>query len=194
MKEAVAQVTPQPPAQEGWLPMRSQCIIPNCSSPHLARGWCSKHYQRWQDHGDPLGLSDAERFWSKVQFTDSCWLWTAGPTRDYGQFSLEDQHFIGAHRWAYEFCVGPIPEGLTIDHLCRTPRCVRPDHLEPVTQQTNTLRGVSVVAKNAAKTHCIHGHPFDNENTCLVTAGRQCRTCNRDRMRLQRSRPPKIRG
>lgn len=192
MKEAVAQTTPQPQAQEGCFPMRSHCTIPNCPSRCLARDWCSKHYQRWRKHGDSLGRSDAERFWSKVQFTESCWLWANVSSSTYAKFWLGDKRTVYAHRWAYEFCVGAIPEELTLDHLCRTPRCVRPDHLEAVSQQINTLRGISIVAKNAAKTHCVRGHPFTDSNTYRCDKGRHCRRCHRDRMRERRA--SKIRG
>jgi hypothetical protein len=91
---------------------------------------------------------------------------------------------VCAHRFAYELFVDEIPDGLTLDHLCRNPRCVNPGHLEPVTQRENTLRGISPVAVNAAKTHCKHGHLLDEANTYMTNAGsRQCRTCNRLRMR-----------
>lgn len=72
-----------------------------------------------------------ERFFTKVEFTEACWLWRGAITnRGYGNF-IEHGQNVGAHRWAYEFCVGPIPSGMELDHLCRQPFCVRPDHLEP---------------------------------------------------------------
>lgn len=130
--------------------MQSHCNIPDCPKPHVARGWCKKHYQRWSTHGtpagDPLtnhGRSVEERFWQKVRKTETCWLWQGSRNaRGYGQFWPSDRA-IGAHCWAYEDAHGPIPASLQLDHLWRTPSCVRPSHLEPVTCRTNILRGIA---------------------------------------------------
>jgi len=135
--------------------------------------------------------SASARFFAKVRKTDGCWFWTASTHRarlpnaaPYGQFN--DGHTtVKAHRFSWELHHGrPIPAGLTIDDLCRNTLCVRPDHLEAVTLRTNTLRGTSMVAKNAKLTHCRHGHAFTPENTYYVHRGnrpvtRQCRTCVR---------------
>lgn len=87
-----------------------------------------------------------------------------------------------AHRVFYEHHVGPIPLGLTIDHLCKVTRCVNPDHLEPVTQRVNTLRGDGPSAVNARKTHCPHGHEYTPDNTYVRKAGgRICKTCSQQR-------------
>jgi hypothetical protein len=93
------------------------------------------------------------------------------------------------HRVAYELLVGPIPEGLELDHLCRNTRCVNPEHLEPVTGRENLMRAVSSwAAKNAAKTHCPQGHPYDEENTKVKRdGGRACRACGREFMRRKRA-------
>ena len=73
-----------------------------------------------------------------------------------------------------------IADGLQIDHLCRVRCCVNPAHLEPVTPRENTLRGVGVTAKNAAKTHCSKGHPLSDENLLVLASGRRvCRACAR---------------
>ena len=126
-------------------------------------------------------LLAAERFWTKVEFTDTCWLWTAARTsRGYGEFHHANRIRV-AHRWAYEFCVGPIPEGLTLDHLCRVRHCVLSDHLEPVTNRVNLLRGEGFTAQQARQTHCKHGHPFDEANTYRWRGHRACRTCQRIR-------------
>jgi hypothetical protein len=122
-------------------------------------------------------MTTTERFFAKVDKTGDCWIWTGSPTQRYGQFYVNGQQFK-AHRWAYELLVGPIPDGLSIDHLCRTPKCVRPDHLEPVSHKTNVLRGAAPTALNAIKTHCPQGHPYDEENTHVNARGwRQCRAC-----------------
>ena len=121
-----------------------------------------------------------ERFWTKVHKTDTCWLWTGGISHGYGSFDLPGVgrwRAVRAHRFAYEALVGPIPEGMVIDHLCRVKACVNPDHLEPVTQRTNLLRGQSFAAVNAAKTHCVHGHEFTPANTIVSPGRRRCRSC-----------------
>lgn len=73
---------------------------------------------------------------------EACWQWQ-GCTNGtgYGQISL-DAKMRYAHRLAYELMVGPIPEGLVIDHLCRNKGCVNPDHLEAVTTEVNNARRV----------------------------------------------------
>jgi hypothetical protein len=122
---------------------------------------------------------EGTRFWSKVEKRpDGCWIWQASGTQNgYGQF-WADNRLVLAHRRAYETMVGPIPAGMTLDHLCRTTRCVNPDHLEPVTHRENCLRGQSIVAKEARRTHCNRGHAFIPENIYWRADGtRRCRTC-----------------
>jgi hypothetical protein len=135
-------------------------------------------------------LSEADRFWSKVDRTagpDSCWLWTASKFRDgYGQFRLDGHgRNVSAHRYAYELLVGPVPEGLHLDHVrargCTSRACVNPAHLEPVTCRENLMRGSGFAAVNAGKTHCAHGHKFSLENTYFrPKGGRACRACRRE--------------
>jgi hypothetical protein len=124
----------------------------------------------------------AERFAAKVRRAeDGCWIWQGTTTsKGYGQF-WHDGRLVGAHRFAWEQAHGrPIPEGLVIDHLCRTRNCVNPEHLEPVTTRENTLRGEGC----KPKTHCPQRHPYDDENTYTDPAGRRhCRTCQRKHVR-----------
>lgn len=134
-----------------------------------------------------LSMPAIERFLEKVEVTKAgCWLWTAaktGSTHRYGAFVWNGQQST-AHRFAYEFWRGPIAEGMSVDHLCRTPPCVNPDHLEVVSQGENILRGDTLPAFNAKKTECVRGHPFDLFNTLNAANGsRQCRTCKRERQR-----------
>lgn len=132
------------------------------------------------------------RFWSKVYADPSgCWLWLASRDRDgYGRFfETNIRLHKRAHRVAYEDVVGPIPIGLSIDHLCRNTPCVNPRHLEPVTNQVNSLRGNTFAARFAGKSHCPRGHPYDLFNTQLTKRGyRQCRTCRNEQHKAKRRR------
>lgn len=131
----------------------------------------------------------AERFWAKVEKTDWCWHWTAGVDKDgYGRIWVSQKaRTRRAHRIAYEMLVGPIPSGLTLDHLCRNPACVNPDHLEPVTNRENILRGNTLQRANALKRECDSGHPFDEANTYVRPNGaRTCRICRREYKRRHR--------
>jgi hypothetical protein len=94
-----------------------------------------------------------------------------------------------AHRLAYMEQVGPIPDGLQIDHLCRNRACVNVGHMELVTQRENILRGLSPTAFHARKTHCPVGHPYDSENTYVARNGhRECRICRADAVRRHQAR------
>lgn len=137
-----------------------------------------------------LGGTDVSvRFWSKVDASGDCWLWVAGRTPNgYGKFKIAGQS-LGAHRVAWRLLVGPIPDGLAIDHLCKVKRCVNPDHLEPVTPRSNVMRSSSWAARQAGQTHCKRGHPLSGPN--LARWGKRghrfCRICHRERTRAWRA-------
>ena len=131
--------------------------------------------------------TELERFMLKVaQGQKGCVFWTAGTTwNGYGLFWVNGRH-VYAHRWAYEYFKGPIPDGLQLDHLCRNRSCVNPAHLEPVTQRENLLRGNTHAATNSAKTHCPKGHEYAGANLYTYPDGRRdCRTCQADRDRIR---------
>lgn len=148
----------------------------------------------------PKPIPPEQRYWKFVdKRDDGCWLWTGAKTNGgYGHFWRGDRQVV-AHRWSYEHLVGPVPDGLDLDHLCRNRSCVNPDHLEPVTRSENLLRGEtgkhgneglnSAPAINRNKTHCKHGHAFTPENTYISTNKRKgtkhraCRACHRERSR-----------
>jgi hypothetical protein len=121
-----------------------------------------------------------------------CWPWTGSCTANgYGQFHVRldsgPWSVTVAHRVAYELTIGPIPDGLVLDHLCRNRACARPDHLEPTTDAANILRGTGWSARHARKTHCPQGHAYDERNTHVDKNGmRHCRTCDADRHRARR--------
>lgn len=130
-----------------------------------------------------------ERFWAKVTKTKKCWLVKAS-SGGYGKFNVGAKTYL-AHRFAYQLLKGDIPKGLTLDHLCRIRNCVNPEHLEPVTQQTNTLRGVGITARNAKKTTCHRGHPFDGLYVVKLTRlGRSCSKCLAINQSTYRKRHP----
>lgn len=114
-----------------------------------------------------------ERFMKFVAVIGECWEWTGSiHPEGYGRFRLKLK-MVGAHRAAYEFFIGPIPDGLSIDHLCRNRKCVNPSHLEAVTSKENTLRSpINTAAINRRKTECCRGHVFTDQTTALVDTGR----------------------
>jgi hypothetical protein len=137
-----------------------------------------------------------DRFWAQVEKSDGCWVWTGAKHKGYGQFTLYGfknkkgqwrNKTVRAHRIAYEWLVGPIPEGLTIDHECKNHACVRPGpkHCVPKTRGENTLLGDGPSAQNKRKTHCSRNHEFTEENTIRRPgrSGRECRTCANERRR-----------
>jgi hypothetical protein len=137
------------------------------------------------------------RFWAKVQKTGGCWLWLASKQGEYGQFGVNGTP-QRAHRISYELTNGPIPHGLHIDHLCRTPLCVNPAHLEAVSPVENTLRGLlpqRTRERHAARTTCKFGHSYDAATTAISSTARgykfrRCRACARIKSRIKRGWNP----
>lgn len=161
------------------------CVLDECEGLRVAKGYCDKHYRRWKKHGDPNKVEtiigdDLARFWSHVDIgTDGHWLWRAAVNeKGYGTWRLRGATTL-VHRFSYEHFVGKIPNGLQIDHLCRTPSCVNPDHLEPVTHDENQRRGKNGVLR-VEKVECKHGHSLSGDNLYVFKDGsRGCKECRR---------------
>jgi hypothetical protein len=129
-------------------------------------------------------IPNKDRFWSRVKKTETCWLWLAGKgERGHGFFTVRllngRYRHVMAHRYAYGITIGAIPEGYELHHKCENPSCVNPTHVEPLPPSEHILRGNTLTAQNARKTHCKNGHEFTVENTRLRGHKRSCRICDR---------------
>lgn len=132
------------------------------------------------------------RFWSRVNKTESCWLWMRSlDDKGYGRF-YNGKSMSFAHILSYELVIGSVPSGLELDHLCRNVACCNPEHLEPVTHRENVLRGTGPTAIYARATHCVSGHPFSGDNLIVHVRKRgperMCRICKNRRAREVRAR------
>ncbi|MEV5211318.1 HNH endonuclease signature motif containing protein [Micromonospora sp. NPDC053740] len=152
------------------------CCLPECNQPRDCRDMCKPHYEPQRRRGlinvRPR-LSPEQRFWAKVNADGACWEWTASAdAAGYGTFNTGSRT-VSSHRYAWTALVGPVPDGLELDHLCLNRRCVFPDHLEPVTHAENVRRQ----GRNH-RTHCPSGH---RRATNRYASGRPgCRACNRE--------------
>lgn len=141
----------------------------------------------------PFGAVDGKaitRFAEKVEVLENgCWRWTAAANRSgYGRFQYQGRYPM-AHRWAWEAVNGPVPVGLVLDHYrypggCIGPSCAHPEHTRPVTIRENVLRGNGPPARNARKTACPRGHPFDRRTS---RGWRICTICRDAYMRAYRA-------
>lgn len=136
-----------------------ECTVKDCKNEqrYTTKGLCKHHYQRMWEYGTlektRIVGDDESRFWSKVNKTDTCWLWTGTDNgNNYGRFYLDGKQ-VYAHRYSYELANGKVPEGLHLDHVvkkgCTSTLCVNPGHLEPVTNRENALRGKRVSDKRS---------------------------------------------
>lgn len=164
------------------------CGLPT-STYKVARGSKKRRHTRFiPGHQRRTRADWRPLFWKRVRkLKNGCWQWLGSSQRDgYGHFTVErvtERWTKTAHKVAYELLVGPVPNGLVLDHVkCHNKWCVNPSHLEPVTQLVNLLRSPQTVNSiNKAKTHCKHGHEFTPENTYLRpdNGNRMCKACNR---------------
>lgn len=172
-----------------------ECSIEGCGKPHRGLGYCRNHLYSFKVHGDPEAtvqrLHWPETLTERLLPQPNGCVWHDSVPDDQGYARVaRDGGQQGAHRAAYELFVGPIPPGMTIDHECHNRsgcpltdstcphrRCVNPEHLVARSQGDNVNASSN---SNAAKTHCPHGHPYDETNTQYTPKGdRRCRECNR---------------
>jgi hypothetical protein len=125
------------------------CTVDGCGNAFSCKGYCNKHYLRFKKYGtpEPGKPTFEERFWAKVEKTESCWNWTAGTfATGYGSFDSHKR----AHRVAYELLVGEIPDGMVLDHVCHNRRCVNPGHLRVATVKQNTENFTKLLSSNTS--------------------------------------------
>lgn len=175
------------------------CSAPGCDRQARSRSFCMRHYQQKMNSGELRKLTARDRFEAKVNRNGPvpgyradlgpCWIWGGGTLSDSGYGRLERKTgSVLVHRFTYETFIGPVPDDLELDHLCRVRKCCNPAHLEPVTHRVNSLRGETIPARNAAKTHCPQAHRYDptNTNDYTRTGQRYCKACIRERGRKRR--------
>ena len=206
--------------------MRAECSQPGCNNPRARRDLCNAHLRRERRYGRPDYYPDSwrapgrggagngdrntvhdkgggnpvtvgQRIASSIEVSEGgCWLWTRTCDRlGYGRMQFPGK-LVLAHRASYEAHVGPIPEGLELDHLCMNPPCVNPDHLEPVTHQENMRRAAAHRRRMAPENHRpIEMTAAHGTATGYVT-GCRCEPCteaNADRCRdMKRSRRQRL--
>lgn len=172
--------------------MSKVCRIAECGKPTVCRQLCHGHYARLRRYGRPEKETLKEKVMRNFTVNEAgCWIWSMGISfYGYGQIKWKREQ-KPAHRASWEVLRGPIPAGLQIDHLCRNRACINPDHLEPVTQRVNGLRGFGMGAQNARKTHCKQGHAFSGENVEIRKdngGGRRCKICKRTASRKSKAK------
>lgn len=156
------------------------CSVAGCEKPKKGSTYCGEHYRRFHAYGDPLaGRKPVTPFWDYVnKIPGGCWEWSGPLNNGYGWYGGKL-----AHRRTYTELVGSIPAGLELDHLCRNPPCINPEHLEPVTRQENINR------RFVLQTHCKNGHEFSPANTYVPKPGRRvCRRCTADAQKRSQER------
>lgn len=176
--------------------MTPQCKVPGCTKEAGTRGLCTMHYSR--NRREALGVARPERY----QVVDPlakilsnidvgfCWEWNRKlNNRGYGVTNVNKKRWY-VHRLMWTLMVGPIPDGMEIDHMCRNRACCNPEHLDLVTGQVNTLRGVSPASSHAKRDECSYGHEYTAETMHVVRGARRCRICERrrDKERYERKK------
>lgn len=133
-------------------------------------------------------MNSEERFWARVEVVGACLLWRGRlDHHGYGRHAVGTK-YVAAHRFAFESAQRPVPDGYELDHLCRTPACVNPEHLDVVSHRENMLRGETFAAEQARRTHCPQGHALAGSNLIRYRDHRQCRECTQARRRTPEMR------
>lgn len=168
------------------MPPPRECVACQRVRTIRARGVCGSCYNRLSKPGNTLpGYGSwhktlKDRILENTDRSGECWLWLKSKyLSGYGVIAINSRA-TPAHRVSYQEFIGPIPEGLQLDHLCRVRHCVNPEHLEPVTQRENILRApYTAIDLQREKTHCPQGHSYIGENLYIApkTGGRGCRVC-----------------
>ena len=156
--------------------LRGACSISDCERPHQARGRCRMHYAQYRrSHSfEKLHLpSPSERFWSYVNKggPDECWVWSGTlDKKGYGRFR-NDRVLNGAHRFAYQDKIGPIPQGVEIDHRCRRKACVNPLHLQIATGKLNSENVATTGRKGGSQYRGVDWHAPSEKWRARVHSG-----------------------
>lgn len=178
------------------------CYIHRCEEPAYGLNLCRMHYTRQLRHGDPLHRVRGGREWLydedpwNVVFgfrhavrASGCWEWTGGYTNPagYGTITIPGEPQKYAHRASYEIEVGPIPDGMTVDHICFNPPCIRPSHLQLLSLSANASRHMVSTLPT-----CVRGHVYDADTTYIRSRNggrqRQCMACQRENQAVYRAK------
>lgn len=125
----------------------------------------------------------------RVEIGDDCWLWTgAVNTGGYPHICRKGQNYR-VHRLTFALAYGELEAGMLVHHRCEVKRCVNPAHLEALTySEHNKAHGNEPPTCRDRKTHCPHGHSYDELNTGISKGIRRCLTCCRQQQNARNAR------